>query len=455
VSEEPQYRHAPAPPDVCYVKQPVAGWTATIDPEAKAGFVFLMDYNELSWLYNCVGNATTEWMYDRVVLPPGKEWNTRYVILPFKGLDSVAHAGINVIASITPRESEENLELEFGLVRSMSNVVKGRITGDVRNLITGEVWKIPEFEFDELTDEPVRYACKRPGPLLNQVLVCPELELELADGSKVKERFEWFYGGRLGFSGQNLRLDLSPIYVIPFPEKKRSYIKPDRIVLTPHEGFNMLWVQGMFFDYFGIDQAAKLLDAKVIESEPYGGLLSEGLLNFPMSYDELMKLDVIVLADVSAGAIDDNTAERIKDFVEAGGGLLVFGGPWSLGKGMYAGGKIGDLLPVDIAGISDFRTVNDPVIPVGSAKLFSGMPWDEKPRCYVIQEVKPRAGAEVLMKCGDYPAMVMWKRGRGRVAVVPLTPMGEPSEKTQTPWWSWSHWPEALSKTLILVSGKK
>ena len=53
------------------VKNPVAGWTATVDREARTGFVFLVDYAETDRLYNCVGMSTTEWMYGRTVLPMG------------------------------------------------------------------------------------------------------------------------------------------------------------------------------------------------------------------------------------------------------------------------------------------------------------------------------------------------------------------------------------------------
>ena len=71
-----------------------------------------------------------------------------------------------------------------------------------------------------------------------------------------EESFEWFYGGKLGYSGQNMRLDLSPIYVITAPAKQRHYLKPDVIAKVPHAGFNVVWGQGMFFDKYGMEAAA-------------------------------------------------------------------------------------------------------------------------------------------------------------------------------------------------------
>jgi uncharacterized membrane protein len=455
VRENRETMHTPAAPEVCYVKSPVAGWTATVDPPAKAGIAFLMNYADMSWLYNCVGMATTEWMYDRVVLPPGKSWNTQYTIRPFTGLASVAHASNHAIVSITPVEKPDAVDLNFALIRSTAAVAGGTLQGEIVNLITGAKVPIPVQRFAALGEKPVELSATRPGPLLQQILVRVSLQFDLADGSKAEEKFEYFYGGRLGFSGQNLRLDLSPIYIIPSPAKQRRYIKPDVIQLVPHTGFNIVWVQGMFYDYYGVEQAsAHLEQASLLECVPYGGLLSEGLQNFPMAYDDLLKQDVIVLTDVAATAIDDNSAERIKDFVEAGGGLLVFGGPWSLGKGSYQGTKLGDLLPVELLGKADFRKVRDPLRPVRKDGMLAGLPWKDSPRCYVLQEVKPRAGAEILLQCGKYPALITWKVGRGRVAVAPLTVFDE-SKSGEMPWWQWPRWPSALAETLRWLAGKE
>lgn len=453
--ETSAYRHTPGPPEVCYVKHPVAGWTATVDSQAQTGFVFLMDYGDMSWLYNCVGMSTTEWMYERAVLPPGKTWRTQYVIRPFAGLTSVAHAGSNSIVALAPAEKPDALDVKFSLLRSTADVTGGTLKVEIVNLITGAKFAAPDFRFDALTEQPIEHTVTRPGPLLQQVVVRAELSFTRADGSTAQEKFEYFYGGRLDFSGKNLRLDMTPIYIIPSPPRQRRYLKPDLIALVPHDGFNVVWVQGMFYDRYGIDGALRRIPgASAIESVPYGGLLSEGLKDFPMSYDEMLRQDVVVLADAAATAFDDATAERLKDFVEAGGGLLVFGGPWSLGKGGYRGTKVGKLLPVETVGAGDFRLAPAALRLEKRDSVLAGLPWAEQPRCYVIQEVKPRDGVEIWLRCGDYPAMIAGKVGKGRVAVVSLVPMGDPGAN-EMPWWNWPHWPEALAKCLQWLAGKE
>ena len=212
----------PGSPEICYVKNPVAGWMATVDPTAKAGFAFLMDYNEMSWLYNCVGMNATEWMYQRVVLPPGKTWNTQYSIVPFSGLDRVAHASGFGVLAITPAEKADSLDLTFSVVRSVADGEKLTLTGEVENLITHEKVPIPAHELGPLTDQPQSFTFTRPGPLQHQIIVRAQLQYGEATRSRA-ESFEWFYGGKLGYSGQNMRLDLSPIYVIPAPARQRPY----------------------------------------------------------------------------------------------------------------------------------------------------------------------------------------------------------------------------------------
>ena len=439
-----------AGPDICYVKNPVAGWTATVDPTAHAGYTCLMDYNELAWLYNCVGMNTTEWMYQRAVLPPGKTWTTAYTLVPFTGLDSVAHASRRALVSIAPVEKPDALDLTFSAVRSAAPVEQVTLSGEVENLITHAVVPIPPHALGPLTDHPQSYTFTRPGPLLQQVVV----RVKLAFPDAV-ENFEWFYGGKLGYSGQNMRLDLSPIYVLPAPARQRHYIKPDTIALVPHPGFNVVWGQGMFYDKYGLDAAlARLPAGDVTECLPYSGLLSEGLENFPLAYDQLLRQDVIVLTDVAAASLDDNMAEMVKDYVQAGGGLVVCGGPWSLGKGQYAGSKLGALLPVETVGKGDFRTVDAPLQCAPGDALLGALDWTrDPPRCYVLQEVRPRPGAQVRVTCGQYPVVVTGQVGQGRVAVIALTPLGDPPAG-ERPWWRWRQWPDALAKILNWTAGK-
>jgi len=211
----------------------------------------------------------------------------------------------------------------------------------------------------------------------------------------------------------------------------------------------------MFYDKYGVAAAlARLPAGEVTECLPYSGLLAEGLDNFPLAYEQLLRQDVIILTDVAAASLDDNMAEMVKDYVQAGGGLVVCGGPWSLGKGQYADAKLGALLPVETVGKADFRSGDAPLECAAGEGLLDPLYWLwEQPRCYVRQQVKPRPGAQVRVSCGGYPVVVTGQVGKGRVAVIALTPLGNPLPG-ETPWWSWRHWPQELAKILGWTAGK-
>jgi hypothetical protein len=48
---------------------------------------------------------------------------------------------------------------------------------------------------------------------------------------------------------------------------------------------------------------------------------------------------------------------------------------------------------------------------------------------------------------GDQPAIVIGAAGRGRVAVVGVTPLGEPAPGTVA-WWDWPDWPAAMASVV-------
>lgn len=79
--------------------------------------------------------------------------------------------------------------------------------------------------------------------------------------------------------------------------------------------------------------------------------LPDGL---PASLAELRGYDLLVLANVAAGALPIGGPELVRDYVAAsGGGLLVLGGDHSFGLGGYDATPLGEMLPV----ASDFRRV--------------------------------------------------------------------------------------------------
>ena len=69
---------------------------------------------------------------------------------------------------------------------------------------------------------------------------------------------------------------------------------------------------------------------------------------FPATREELGQYRILILGSVEASAFSDTQLQLIVEFVEAGGGLLMLGGPRSFGEGGWANTEIADLLPVEI-----------------------------------------------------------------------------------------------------------
>ena len=72
--------------------------------------------------------------------------------------------------------------------------------------------------------------------------------------------------------------------------------------------------------------------------------------DFPRSLAELQSYDAVILANVprGMGGLDDEQERTLASYVhDLGGGLVVIGGPDSLGAGGWIGSKLEEVLPVD------------------------------------------------------------------------------------------------------------
>ena len=64
-----------------------------------------------------------------------------------------------------------------------------------------------------------------------------------------------------------------------------------------------------------------------------------------------------------------------------------------------------------------------------------------------LHDVEPKPGATVVLKAGDRPALITGTTGKGRVAVMAVTPLGEaPTEGLV--WWQWPGWENVMAKTI-------
>ena len=59
----------------------------------------------------------------------------------------------------------------------------------------------------------------------------------------------------------------------------------------------------------------------------------------------------------------------------------------------------------------------------------------------------PKPGAEVVLKAGPQPALLLGRYGKGRVTLLTLSPTGKEAPG-EIAWWSWTGWFPLVRNTM-------
>jgi uncharacterized membrane protein len=195
-----------------------------------------------------------------------------------------------------------------------------------------------------------------------------------------------------------------------------------------------------------------------------------GVETFPATRDQLSRYNAVVLSDVNRKALGDVALEMVCDYVHHGGRLLVVGGPYAYGNGEFEDTRFLELLPVELSGPFDLKRAKPATnkelqtSALGAQKLrckalkgagrgkswelmpakadhpvLKGVSFDEKPCAFWHHFVTPKENSEVVLKAGEQPALVLGTYGKGKVAVLTLSPTGMGAEG-EIPWWDWDGW---------------
>lgn len=215
----------------------------------------------------------------------------------------------------------------------------------------------------------------------------------------------------------------------------------------PIERFRCLIVFGLYTHILRIDDAL----AAWRPGGTSGVLLTwancppNAVQGFPTTDDELRAYRAVVLGNVNHKAIGVAGFARIRDYVDHGGSLLVTGGPYAFGNGEFAGTPFLDVLPVTLSGPFDLKWAGSgkswELTPArNSHSVLRGVSFAQKPNVFWHHFVTPRRDAEVVLRAGDRPVLVLGRYGKGKVAALTLSPTGDP-RPGQTAWWDWESWP--------------
>lgn len=173
-----------------------------------------------------------------------------------------------------------------------------------------------------------------------------------------------------------------------------------------------------------------------------GNIAGSQLEALPATAGELAAFDVIIIGDLDRTFWTGQQLELLKQWVQAGGGLLMLGGHSSFGPGGYGQTSIEDVLPVTLGG-RDQPQETTPMVPQLTAEglrhgVFEGIggffggPGGQKPDeslpplpellgCVTVPAAKP--GATVLAvhpsranEAGPLVVLAVWQQGKGRSA---------------------------------------
>ena len=221
-------------------------------------------------------------------------------------------------------------------------------------------------------------------------------------------------------------------------------------------GLDVFLAKGWTWDTYRLDDAfpEKGGAARV------GGVWARGAspVKFPQKHDGLWDYDVVVLANVGAQGLNYEGRRALKDFVEAGGGLVILGGVYTLGNGSFANTFLADMMPVRLHDKDVIRPDSPLALaPVSNTRLIDRTTArrmrEDRPSLYWLHELMPAPGATVHVTAGRYPVLVTRAEGKGRVAVFAGTVLGE-KRGDETPFWEWDGWRGVLKSTVEWAAGK-
>ncbi|HEY3397897.1 MAG TPA: glutamine amidotransferase [Armatimonadota bacterium] len=451
-----------------FIRSPYEGWSAAINTGTKEGLVWLMDYNWLKWLYNCNTAWTAEWFYDTVTLPPGQAWTTHYDMILVQGFASVCHASENFIAgmSLSPAptfaatKGPAPVILTHTLSRSKLGALQGaRLTGRLREVDTGVVHDLEPVEVGDLTWEPK--TVRQTVTVDPDIRVVAEVTLTATGpaGQAISEPYQYYWPGVSGEKFNLLAGAAVTTYYRAAPPKTKVYPKPANLTYYRKPEVKMLDFRGSYHEVWKVPEAATRAGVQDIRgsyfrTEPsFGSALSY----LPEGFEQWFDYDLIVLNNVDAESLTDFGREALRDFVRAGGSLLVLGGFYAYGGGGYAGTQLEEVLPVEMnPKIARLQPLPNGKLRVsGTARALAGRRLSAAPTCFWWQEGKAKPGAWVELMAGEKPFLVCGTYGQGRVAAALGNVCGK-SQPGRLAFWEDPEWVPTLGKVVRwLVFGEE
>jgi uncharacterized membrane protein len=433
------------------VYDPTAGWNGCFNKERQQGMMCLMNYNDLSQLYDNYMAVTTEWMYDKVAIPAGKAWTTNITLLPVAGMTGFKYGSPHLIANFEATPAPGGLTIEHQLTRGPVPLKDVTVSTKVWGLKTEWTATVPDVKLAAVTEDVQKTTVAATGVGAMPAGIQVTVTGTDPGGKKVTETYGDYHGGDVG--PNNNPFSMQPYLAFARPPKQKVYLKPDVIKYVPNATPKVLFLRGMWYQFFNADEAIK---AAFPEATITDGWLDDtaGLGNtlnyFPGDYPSLLSYDLIILANLPAGPVGLVGEEMLKDYAAAGGNLLLLGGDQAFGDAGFANQSLIDLLPVNLGGPHNWHKLpGDNVLKVTAAvPATKGVVFGGKDVVLYSHVCVPKPGATVAVKAGDQPILVLGSTPKGgRIACVLATPFGE-AGPGETAFWEAPAWNKLMENTV-------
>lgn len=437
-----------------FLTDPYFGWSAAIDKTKAEGIVFLMDYNYLDMLYNCNGNFTLEWMYDKIPVPAGKSWETDIILVPTKGIKTPVYAGKSFMAGLEIKREVDILSMNHQFRATLEPVQEFKISVEVLGAIDSKKTMTSVIKVGSLTTEPKTVVqsikVNSTDPLV--VFVTAEGKIK---GEKFKETYFNFFAGNYGY-GDNIQQDMiTPVYKAGKPEKHQQLMKPDEIVRRYDGKLHIFILEGLHSQNYRIEEAIKSRPSVKEQKINYGrySIGHEGprVSDFPFDYNILMLQDLIIIGNVNIQCLGKLGLEMLKDYITHGGSLLFLGGKSSYGNGGIIGSGLENLLPVEVStNLFDIeKNIKSELVLAQPDFLTKDLNLKTKPHCPYLHQINVKEGAKVLIKTTDNKPFFVVNEvaGGGRIACVLGAPYGVSTEDSPI-FYNWEEWSKLLGNII-------
>jgi hypothetical protein len=188
------------------------------------------------------------------------------------------------------------------------------------------------------------------------------------------------------------------------------------------------WCQlGLWHEFLGIESALKACQVPVTACDWYV-FRAERNWNGPRldKPEVLAQYRLVVLANTDLRTFSLEQRAWLKGWVEAGGALLMTGGPYAFGRGWWQESDlIASILPATLKPF-DLRPLGaGKPLPLKGVGPLAGLKLPANAAANWLHELEPKPGATVALTADGRPALVLGEVGKGRVALLALAPLGE------------------------------